>query len=196
MGVDRAVRIEIQGQDGGGVVDPLTVARALAESIRRQEPNLVLAGVQSSDAVQAATGSMLAELLGHPVGEPAAHSAFARMGRLYANVIPLVLVCLGLVVHALREQLMVSLEAASARGEALSRSSTAGGEVRLGTVSMNSPESDHIAADLGIPTWTQNISLLSANRRKRLTLQVGQSENFGLGQNQTAADTRRAGKFF
>jgi hypothetical protein len=43
------------------------------------------------------------------------------------------------------------------------------------------PESNHSLADLGTHTWTQNISLLSANRRKRLTLQVGQSENFGLG---------------
>jgi hypothetical protein len=42
------------------------------------------------------------------------------------------------------------------------------------------PESNHSLADLGTHTWTQNISLLSANRRKRLTLQVGQSENFGL----------------
>jgi hypothetical protein len=46
---------------------------------------------------------------------------------------------------------------------------------------MNIRESDHIAADLGIPTWTQNQKLSDRNRRKRLSIPVVQRENFGLG---------------
>jgi hypothetical protein len=44
---------------------------------------------------------------------------------------------------------------------------------------MNIRESDHIAADLGIPTWTQNQRLFHRNRRKRLSIYVMQGENFG-----------------
>ena len=58
MGADRAVRV------AGRFEDPFTVARALAEAVRAEEPQLVLCGVQSSDSVQAATGTALAELLG------------------------------------------------------------------------------------------------------------------------------------
>ena len=58
MGADRAVRV------AGRFEDPFTVARALAEAVRPEEPQLVLCGVQSSDSVQAATGTALAELLG------------------------------------------------------------------------------------------------------------------------------------
>jgi electron transfer flavoprotein beta subunit len=58
MGADRAVRV------AGCFEDPFTVARALAEAVRTEEPQLVLCGVQSSDSVQAATGTALAELLG------------------------------------------------------------------------------------------------------------------------------------
>ncbi len=62
MGADRGVRIE-----GEGVArDPVTLARVLAPVVRREEPDLVFCGVQSSDAVQAATGVALAELLGLP----------------------------------------------------------------------------------------------------------------------------------
>lgn len=63
MGADRAVRVE------GGTIDsadPLSVARRLAVVAGREQPDLVLCGVQSSDAVQAATGVMLAELLALP----------------------------------------------------------------------------------------------------------------------------------
>ena len=63
MGADRAVRVwgdELQG------ADPITVARALAPVVRKEAPDLVLTGVQSSDAVQAATGAALAELLDLP----------------------------------------------------------------------------------------------------------------------------------
>ncbi len=61
MGADRAVRVE--GVDGH---DPIRVARALAEVVCDESPDLVLCGVQSSDAVQAATGTALAELVGMP----------------------------------------------------------------------------------------------------------------------------------
>lgn len=58
MGADRAVRVEAVGGH-----DPIRVARALADAVRDERPDLVLCGVQSSDTVQAATGTALAELL-------------------------------------------------------------------------------------------------------------------------------------
>ena len=63
MGAVRAIRVEADGVDAS---DPLTVARGLAQAIGPESPDLVFAGVQSSDAVQAATGTMLAELLALP----------------------------------------------------------------------------------------------------------------------------------
>jgi len=63
MGADRGVRVWSQELAGA---DPITMARALAEVVRGESPDLVLCGVQSSDAVQAATGTALAELLGLP----------------------------------------------------------------------------------------------------------------------------------
>jgi len=60
MGADRAIRVEAAGRD------PFTVARALADVVRGESPDLVLCGVQSSDSVQAATGTALAELLDLP----------------------------------------------------------------------------------------------------------------------------------
>jgi electron transfer flavoprotein beta subunit len=62
MGVDRAARIT-----GDDDADPLVVARDLAQVIAAEQPDLVLCGVQSSDAAQGATGGMLAELLGLPL---------------------------------------------------------------------------------------------------------------------------------
>jgi hypothetical protein len=53
---------------------------------------------------------------------------------------------------------------------------------------MNIGESDHIDADLGIPTWTQNQKPSDKNQRKRLSIQVMQGENFGLSD---AAGQRR-----
>ena len=61
MGADRAIRIQ-----AGKVLDPISIARAIAEVARDESPDLVLCGVQSSDSVQAATGTALAELLGLP----------------------------------------------------------------------------------------------------------------------------------
>jgi electron transfer flavoprotein beta subunit len=61
MGAERGIRVETEGR-----LDPIQVARALAEVVRAESPDLVLTGVQSSDSVQAATGGALAELLGLP----------------------------------------------------------------------------------------------------------------------------------
>jgi electron transfer flavoprotein beta subunit len=63
MGADRAVRVAGDTVPAG---DPITTARALSGPIRDEAPDLVLCGVQSSDAVQGATGTALAELLGLP----------------------------------------------------------------------------------------------------------------------------------
>ncbi|MGH9291433.1 MAG: electron transfer flavoprotein subunit beta/FixA family protein [Acidimicrobiales bacterium] len=60
MGAHRARRVELDASSP----DPLTVAQSLAAALAKEEPDLVLCGVQSSDSVQAATGTMLAELLG------------------------------------------------------------------------------------------------------------------------------------
>lgn len=61
MGADRAVRVE-----GAPGADPLSVAHDLAEVVREEQADLVLCGVQSSDAVQSSVGTALAELLGLP----------------------------------------------------------------------------------------------------------------------------------
>jgi electron transfer flavoprotein beta subunit len=61
MGADRGIRVETEERP-----DPVQVARALAEVVESEEPDLVLTGVQSSDSVQAATGGALAALLGLP----------------------------------------------------------------------------------------------------------------------------------
>jgi electron transfer flavoprotein beta subunit len=60
MGADRAVRVDSDGHD------PIHIAGALAEVVREENPDLVLCGVQSSDSVQASTGTALAELLDLP----------------------------------------------------------------------------------------------------------------------------------
>jgi electron transfer flavoprotein beta subunit len=61
MGADRGVRIDVDER-----LDPIQLARALAEVVRVESPDLVLTGVQSADSVQAATGTALAELLDLP----------------------------------------------------------------------------------------------------------------------------------
>jgi electron transfer flavoprotein beta subunit len=61
MGADRGIRIDCEE-----ALDPIQVARALAEVVRAESPDLVFTGVQSADAVQAATGTALAELLDLP----------------------------------------------------------------------------------------------------------------------------------
>ena len=58
MGADRGVRVEVEEP-----LDPIQVARALADVVRGESPDLVFCGVQSADSVQAATGTALAALV-------------------------------------------------------------------------------------------------------------------------------------
>jgi electron transfer flavoprotein beta subunit len=60
MGADRAIRVESEA------VDPISVAQALAGVVGREQADLVLCGVQSSDSVQGATGTALAARVGLP----------------------------------------------------------------------------------------------------------------------------------
>lgn len=60
MGADRAVRVDAEPRD------PISTARALAEVVAGESPDLVLTGVQSADSVQGSTGVALAELVGLP----------------------------------------------------------------------------------------------------------------------------------
>ena len=61
MGADRGIRVEAERD-----LDSIQVARALAEVVQNESPDLVFTGVQSSDSVQAATGGALAGLLDMP----------------------------------------------------------------------------------------------------------------------------------
>jgi electron transfer flavoprotein beta subunit len=60
-GADRAVRVWDDALEGA---DALAVARTLAAAVERESPDLVLCGVQSSDAINGATGIALAAHLG------------------------------------------------------------------------------------------------------------------------------------
>ena len=60
MGADRAIRVDAEPRD------PVSTARALAEVVAAESPDLVLTGVQSADSVQGSTGAALAQLLGLP----------------------------------------------------------------------------------------------------------------------------------
>jgi len=62
-GADRALRVWDDSLEGA---DPLAVARVLAAAVQRESPDLVLCGVQSSDAVNGATGVALAGFLDLP----------------------------------------------------------------------------------------------------------------------------------
>src|SRR4051812_38526620 len=62
-GADRGVRIWEESLEGA---DALAVARVLAAAVGRESPDLVLCGVQSSDAVNSATGIGLAGHLDLP----------------------------------------------------------------------------------------------------------------------------------
>ena len=61
MGADRGLRI---WEDALAGADALAVARVLAAVVERESPDLVLCGVQSSDAVNGATGIALAGHIG------------------------------------------------------------------------------------------------------------------------------------
>ena len=62
-GAHRAVRV---WDDSLAAADPVTVARALAGVARQEVADLILAGVQSSDLAQGATGTAMARILGLP----------------------------------------------------------------------------------------------------------------------------------
>jgi electron transfer flavoprotein beta subunit len=62
-GADRGIRVWDDELEGA---DPLAVARVLSAAVEREGPDLVLCGVQSSDAVNSATGIALAGYLGMP----------------------------------------------------------------------------------------------------------------------------------
>lgn len=63
-GAHRAIRVE--DEHGASGQDPLAVARVLAAVVAREAADLVLCGVQSSDAVNSATGVALAAHLDLP----------------------------------------------------------------------------------------------------------------------------------
>ncbi|MFN8164419.1 MAG: electron transfer flavoprotein subunit beta/FixA family protein [Solirubrobacterales bacterium] len=62
-GADRTVRVWDPALDAG---DVLAVAASLAAALEREGPDLVLCGVQSSDAANGATGIAVAGILGVP----------------------------------------------------------------------------------------------------------------------------------
>jgi electron transfer flavoprotein beta subunit len=62
-GADRAIRIWEAAIEGS---DPIAVARVLAAAAKREAPDLIFAGVQSSDQAFAATGIATAAFLGWP----------------------------------------------------------------------------------------------------------------------------------
>ena len=62
-GADRAVHVVT---DDFGQAGPFAAARVLAEAVRPEQPDLVLAGLQSDDHGYGQTGVIVAELLGLP----------------------------------------------------------------------------------------------------------------------------------
>ncbi|MEF8856121.1 MAG: electron transfer flavoprotein subunit beta/FixA family protein [Haloplanus sp.] len=62
-GVDRAVRVWDDALTEADVIDPTTTARILAAVAEREDPDLVLSGVQAADDGFGATGVALADLL-------------------------------------------------------------------------------------------------------------------------------------
>ncbi len=63
MGADKAVVIDDEGLRGA---DALTTARILAEAIRREEVDVVIAGTESTDGYTGVVPQQIAELLGVP----------------------------------------------------------------------------------------------------------------------------------
>lgn len=62
-GADRAIHIE---DENLRALDPLAVARLMANAIEPEKPDLILTGLQSDDLGYGQTGVILAELLGLP----------------------------------------------------------------------------------------------------------------------------------
>ncbi len=62
-GADRAIHVVVEDSKG---LSPYQIARAIADSIRDENPDLVFTGLQSDDASHGQTGVIIAELLGIP----------------------------------------------------------------------------------------------------------------------------------
>ncbi|MBX3266973.1 MAG: electron transfer flavoprotein subunit beta/FixA family protein [Acidobacteria bacterium] len=64
-GADRAIHVVV---DDANKLSPYQIAKAIADAIRDENPDLVFTGLQSDDASYGQTGVVLAELLGIPHG--------------------------------------------------------------------------------------------------------------------------------
>ena len=64
-GADRAIHVVV---DGANKLSPHQIAKAIADAIRDEKPDLVFTGLQSDDTSYGQTGVILAELLGIPHG--------------------------------------------------------------------------------------------------------------------------------
>jgi len=73
MGLDRAVHVESSAE-----LQPLAVAKMLAEVVQREKPNLVILGKQAIDDDNNQTGQMLAALLGWGQGTFASHLSLSE----------------------------------------------------------------------------------------------------------------------
>jgi electron transfer flavoprotein beta subunit len=81
MGADRAVRV---AGDGLETADIRTVAKALAQVVAAEQPDLVLTGVQAADTGSQSTGPAVAEAWGVP-WVPVARSLSVQNGALTAT---------------------------------------------------------------------------------------------------------------
>jgi len=77
-GADRAIRVWDDAVAGS---DPVAIARVLAAVVRREAPQLVFAGAQSSDQAAGATGVAMAAFLGWPHAAVVTQLASAADGR-------------------------------------------------------------------------------------------------------------------
>ena len=73
-GADRAIRVWDDAMEGS---DPIAIARVLAAVAKREMPDMLFAGVQSSDQAFAATGIATAAFLGWPHGAVVSSLALA-----------------------------------------------------------------------------------------------------------------------
>ncbi len=64
-GADRAMHVAVEGGVARGL-DPVATAALLAQAVREEQPDLVLAGLQSDDTGSGQTGVVLAAMLGWP----------------------------------------------------------------------------------------------------------------------------------
>lgn len=61
LGADRAIHVSVEG-----IIEPLAVAKILAEVVRKEQPDLVIMGKQAIDDDANQTGQMLAALMDWP----------------------------------------------------------------------------------------------------------------------------------